>query len=195
MIAGLVGMVAAVILMVSIGGTAAQPKSGQPKRVLFLHTFGPNFEQGASWNREIQRELNRQSPWPLNIQDQSLITAIDGDDAAESKFVEYLGTRYAQRAPDLIVALGAPAANFVQEHRPKLFPTTPMLLAVVEVRRVIQAMLSEQDAVAGVRFDQDAIIENYCGCCRKRKLSRSSSETRPANDFGLASFKGYWALC
>ena len=53
-----------------------------------------------------------------------------------------------------------PQLNFVQEHRTKLFPTTPMLLAVVEVRRVIQAMLSEQDAVAGVRYDQDAIIEN-----------------------------------
>ena len=155
---------AAFVVVVSIGAAAAQPKSGetvaQPKRVLFLHTFGPNFEQGAAWNREIQRELNQQSPWPLNIQDQSLVTAIDGDDAAEAKFVEYLGTLYAQRAPDLIVALGAPAANFVQEHRTKLFPTTPMLLAAVEVRRVVQAMLSEQDAVAGVRYDQVAAIEN-----------------------------------
>ena len=159
-IAGLVWLAAAVILMVSIGGTAAQPNSDQPKRVLFLHTFGPNFEQGAAWSREIQRELNRQSPWPLNILDQSLVTAIEGDDAAEAKFVEYLGTLTAQRAPDLIVALGAPAANFVQEHRTKLFSTTPMLLAAVEVRRVVQAMLSEQDAVAGVRYDQVAAIEN-----------------------------------
>ena len=60
----------------------------------------------------------------------------------------------------MIVALGAPAANFVQEHRTKLFSTTPMLLAAVEVRRVVQAMLSEQDAVAGVRYDQVAAIEN-----------------------------------
>jgi hypothetical protein len=28
---------------------------------------------------EIQKELNRQSPWPLNIQEQSLVTALDGD--------------------------------------------------------------------------------------------------------------------
>jgi hypothetical protein len=51
---------AAVVLMVSIGGTAAQPKSGEtaarPKKILFLHTFGPNFEQGAAWSREIQKE-------------------------------------------------------------------------------------------------------------------------------------------
>ena len=155
---------AAVVLFVSIGGTAAQPKSGetaaQPKKILLLHTFGPNFEQGAAWSREIQKELNRQSPWPLDIQEQSLVTALDGDDAAEAKFVEYLKALYAQRPPDLIVALGAPAARFVQQHRTDLYPTTPMLLAAVEVRRVEPSMLSEQDAVAGVRFDQVAAIEN-----------------------------------
>ena len=122
--------------------------------------IGPNFEQGAAWSREIRSELNRQSPWPLDIQEHSLVTALDGDDAAEAKFVEYLGALYAQRPPDLIVAIGAPAARFVQRHRTDLFPTTPMLLAAVEVRRVEPSMLSEQDAVAGVRFDQVALVEN-----------------------------------
>ena len=155
---------AAVVLVVSIGGTAAQPKSGetaaQPKKILFLHSFGQNFQQGAAWSREISNELNRQSPWPLDIQEHSLVTARNGDDAAEAKFVEYLKALYAQRPPDLIVAIGAPAARFVQQHRADLFPTTPMLLAAVEVRRVEQSMLSEQDAVVGVRFDQVALVEN-----------------------------------
>ena len=73
---------AAIVLLVSIGGIAAQPKSAdtaaQPKKLLILHTFGPNFEQGAAWSREIQKELNRKSPWSLNIQEQSLFTALDG---------------------------------------------------------------------------------------------------------------------
>ena len=101
---------AAVVFLVSIGGTAARPKSADtaahPKKILILHTFGPNFQQGAAWSREIQEELNRQSPWPLNIQEQSLVTALDGNDAAEAKFVEYLGALYTQHPPDLIVALG-----------------------------------------------------------------------------------------
>ena len=146
---------AAVILVISIGAAAAQPK-----RILFLLSFGPNFQQGASWNREIQNELNRQSPWPLDIQEHSLVTARNGDSAAEAKFVEYLGALYAQRPPDLIVAIGAPAARFVQQHRVDLYPTTPMLLAAVEVRRVEPSMLSEQDAVVAVRFDQVALAEN-----------------------------------
>ncbi len=157
-------IVAAVVLVVSIGGTAAQPKSGetagQPKNILFLHSFGQNFQQGAAWSREISYELNRLSPWPLDIQEQSLVTARNGDDAAEAKFVEYLKALYARRPPDLIVAINAPAARFVQHHRTELFPTTPMLLAVVELRRVEQSLLSERDAVVGVRFDQVALVEN-----------------------------------
>ena len=35
-----------------------------------------------------------------------------------------------------------------------------MLLAAVELRRVEQSLLSEQDAVVGVRFDQVALFEN-----------------------------------
>ena len=155
---------AAVVICISISGIAAQPKPGdraaQPKRILLLHTFGPNFEQGAAWSREIQRELNKQSPWPLNIQEQSLITALDGNDAAEAKFIEYLRSIYTQRPPDLIVSLGGPAAIFIRQHKADLFPTTPMLLAAVEVRRVDPSMVSNQDVVAGARYDQVSAIEN-----------------------------------
>ena len=110
--------------------------------------------------RQIRNELNRQSLWPLDIQDFSLVTARGGDAAAEAKFVEYLKALYAQRPPDLIVAIGAPAARFVQKYRADLYPETPMLLAAVEVRRVEPSMLSEQDTVVGARFDQVALVEN-----------------------------------
>jgi len=155
---------AAVALVVSIGGTAAQPKSGetaaQPKKILFLHSFGPKFQPWATWSREIGRELNWQSPWPLDIQEQSLVTARGGDDPSEAKFGEYLGVLYAQGPPDLIVAIGAPAARFVQRHRADLFPTTPMLLAAIEARRVDPSTLSEQDAVVGLRTDYVVLFEN-----------------------------------
>ena len=155
---------ATVALLVSIGEATAQSKSGepaaQPKKIIFLHSYSQNFEPGAEWSRKIRDELGRQSPWPLEIQEYSLVTAQGGNDAAEAKFAEYLAALYAQRPPDLIVAFGGPAARFVQRHRADLYPTTPMLLAAVELRRVEQSMLSEQDAVVGVRFDQVALVEN-----------------------------------
>jgi signal transduction histidine kinase len=146
---------AAVVLLVSIGETAAQPK-----KIVVLHSYDRNFEPGAVWSREIRNQLGRQSPWPLEIQEHSLVTAVNGNDAADAKFVEFLAALYAQRAPDLIIGLGAPAARFVQQHRTDLYPTTPMLLAAVELRRVEQSLLSEQDAVVAVQFDQVALVEN-----------------------------------
>ena len=155
---------AAVVLLVSIGEMAAQLKSreiaDQPKKILFLHSYGPNFQPWVTWSREIGRELNRQSPWLPDIQEHSVVTARGGDDSSEPKFAEYLGVLYARQPPDLIVAIGSPAGRFVQRHRADLFPTTPMLLAAVEVRRVEPSMLSGQDAVVGVRFDQAALVEN-----------------------------------
>jgi His Kinase A (phospho-acceptor) domain len=155
---------AAVVLVVSIGETAAQERSGeaaaQPKKILFHYSFGPSFQPWARWGREICKELVKQSRRPLDIQEHSVITARNGDDAAEAKFVEYLAALNAQRQPDLIVAFGAPAARFVQRHRADLYPTTPMLLAAVEVRRIDQSMLSEQDVVAAVRADYVVLFEN-----------------------------------
>ena len=143
---------------------------------------------------EIQKELNRQSPWPLNIQEQSLVTA-HGDHAAEAKFVEYLGALYAQRPPDLVVAFGAAAGRFMQQHRAELFPTTPMLLAAVEVRRVEPPMLFERDVVAGVRHDQVAAIENVLRLLPETKAIAIIIGNSPLSDFGLASTNGYWVRC
>ena len=159
-----VWIAAAVVLVFSIGETAAQTKSGeaaaQPKKILFLYSFGPSFQPWATWGREIRREMDKQSRWPLDIQEHSLVTARNGDTAADAKFVEYLAALDDQRQPDLIVAFGAPAAHFVQRHRVDLYPTTPMLLAAVEARRVDQSMLSERDVVAAVRSDYVVLFEN-----------------------------------
>ena len=156
--------IAASVLLLSLADTAAQAKSGeaaaQPKQVLFLHSLGASFQPWAVWTREIRQQLNRQSPWPLDVQEQSLVSALRGDDSADVKFVEYLTALYGRRKPDLIVAVGAPAARFVQQHRADLFPTTPMLLAAVEIRRVEQSMLAASDTVVPVRVDHVAAFKN-----------------------------------
>ena len=160
---GYMWVAAAVVFAVSIGAAAAQSKAGeaaaQPKTILFLHSYGLNVQPWAAWSREIQAELNRQSPWPLVIHEQPLASA-GASDTTEAKLAEYLATLHAQRPPDLIVAVGTPAAHFVRRHRTDLYPTTPMLLAAVEVRRVEKSTLSEQDAIAGVHLDEVALFKN-----------------------------------
>jgi signal transduction histidine kinase len=178
---------AAVVLLVSIGGTAAQNRSDEaaapPKKILFLNPYGQNFEPWAVWGKEIRNELNRQSAWPLDIDEYSIATARDDARAAEPKFVEYLTALFAQRPPDLIVALGGPAARFVQQHRTDLFSTTPMLLAAVELRWVEPSMLSEQDAVVGVRYDQFALVENILRLLPETKAIAMIIGNSPAERF------------
>jgi signal transduction histidine kinase len=191
-IAGIVG-VAFFGLMISLGGTAAQPKSGktadQPKKILFLHSYGPNFLPWSTWSREIGRELNRQSPWLPDIQEYSIVTARGGDVSPEPKFTEYLGVLYAERPPDLIVAIGSPAARFVQRHRADLFPTTPMLLTAIEARRIDQATLSEQDTVALVRFDQAALVENILRLLPETKAIAMILGNSPVEQFWVGEHK------
>ena len=164
-------LAAAIVLGILIGETAASPKFAvQPKQILFLHSFGPNFQLGTTWSREIQSELNRQSPLALDIQEYSLVTARNGDNAAQTKFVEYLNSLYAERWPDLIVAVGAPAARFLQQHRAKLFPATPMLVATLDMRRVEPSILSANDAVVAVQFNQVAFIQDILRLLPETKL-------------------------
>jgi len=154
--------IAVVFLLIPIGDAPAQSGTAahDPKQVLFFFSYGPNFEPWVTWTTEIRRELTRTSPWPLEFQEHSIVTALRGDDPADRQFVEYLTALYARMRPDLIIAMGAPAARFVQKHRQDLFPTTPMLLAAVEARWVHPSMLSGQDHAATTVVDHAAIMEN-----------------------------------
>ena len=82
-----------------------------------------------------------------------LVTARLDNDKSDALFVDYLNALYAEKPPDLIVALGAPAANFVQRYRPRIFSRTPMLFTAVEARRVQYDRLTENDTVAAVAHD------------------------------------------
>ena len=76
------------------------------------------------------------------------------------QFTEYLNALFSRRAPDIIVAFGAPAAAFIQRHRASLFPATPMVLTAVDQRRVAQASLTENDAVVAVRLNIPFLFGN-----------------------------------
>ena len=99
--------------------------AAEHKRVMLLHSFGQDFKPWSEYAKDIRAELKRQSPWPLDIIENSLVTARFSDENPEAPFVEYLSALFANRPLDVIVSIGAPAADFVQRHRRRLFPATP----------------------------------------------------------------------
>ena len=149
-----------VLLLACVAGPAGFAAERPQKNILMLHSFGRDFKPWIDYARAIRTELDRQSPWPLEIVDQSLLTARSSDENPEGPFVEYLLATFATRPLDLIVCIGAPAARFVQRHRRQLFATTPMVFTAVEQRRVQRSSLTENDTVVAVAHDFPAIIAN-----------------------------------
>ncbi|WP_426614488.1 sensor histidine kinase [Bradyrhizobium sp. McL0616] len=154
-------MIAASVLPRS--ASAAEPGAttrSEPKRVLVLHSFGREFRPWSEYARSIKAELERQSPWPLDIQEHTLLTARFNNSGPEAPFVEYLRSLYLGSPPDLVLSIGAPAARFVQRYRGQLFLDTPTVLTVVEQRLVNRLDLTDNDVVVSVRNDFMAAFEN-----------------------------------
>jgi signal transduction histidine kinase len=141
-------------LICSVAGAA------EPKRVMLLHSFGREIRPWSDYAQSIRSVLQRQSPWPLDITDQSLISARSDDQESEPAFVEYLRALFTKHPLDLIVCVGAPAAGFVQGHREQLFASTPMVFTAVERRRIQYSTLTASDAVVPIRIDFLALVKN-----------------------------------
>src|SRR3954451_1617269 len=124
------------VLLISCMHQPAAAAAGETRRIVLLHSFGRDFLPWTGYSRAIRAELERQSPWPLEISDYSLLSARGTDQASDRPFVEYLHASYPNRPPDLVVSVGGPAAAFVQRYRQELFPGTPLLLTAVDQRRL-----------------------------------------------------------
>jgi len=146
---------AVLFLIATLDGALAEPK-----RVLLLHSFGRDFAPWNQFTRGVRQELDRKSPDPVEFFDAALMTERFGADQDEGPFTEYLQALFAKRQIDLIVAIGAPAARYVQERRRQLFPSTPMLLTGVEQRRIPFSTLTANDAVVAVSTDHAVVVRN-----------------------------------
>ena len=145
-------VLSAIFLLTTLGAGAAETK-----QVLMLHSFGREVRPWSEYARTIRAELDRQSPWPLEITEHSLLTARSSDETPD---VEYLRALHAKRPFDLIVTIGAPAVVFVQRHRQQLFVTTPMVFTAAEQRRFQYSMLTANDTVVAFAHSFRAVFEN-----------------------------------
>jgi signal transduction histidine kinase len=132
---------------------AQRSARGELKRVLVLHSFGREFRPWSEYARSIKTELERQSSWPLDIQEHTLLSARFNNPGPEAPFVDYLESLYQGAPPDVVLSIGAPAARFLQRYRQRLFPKIPTVLTVVEERLVSRLDLTENDVVVSARLD------------------------------------------
>src|SRR5215207_8569906 len=94
-----------------------------------------------------------------------------------------------RQPPELILAIGAPAANFVQRYRERIFPGTPMLFTAVEARRVQYDKLTQDDTVVAVAHDFPASFENILRVLPRTKTIAIVNGTSPNETFWLGELR------
>ena len=141
-------------VLISFSAAAAKPK-----RIVVLQSNGQNFKPWSDYAKAFRQELEQRSNQALIVQSFPVVLGPDSLDGGKG-FAEYLKSLFPSEAPDLMVALGAPAASFIQGHREELFPAAPTLFAAVDERRVQQGRLSGNDAVVSVRIDIPGLFEH-----------------------------------
>ena len=180
---GRIWCVVGVLLLLASPSVSSVAGAVEPKRVMLLHSFGRDTRPWSDYAQSIRSELQQQSPWPLDITNHSVITARSEDDHAEVAFVEYLRALFAKEPLDLIVSIGAPAAAFVQRHRPELFAATPMVFTAVEQRRIQYSSLTPSDAVVPIRIDYLSIVNNVLQVLPETKNAWIVVGTAPIEQF------------
>ena len=142
-------------------------------RLRAIHSFGNN--------QQIAKPSGFSRPLALN--------ARLNDDKADAPFVDYLHALYADNPPDLILAIGAPAANFVQRYRKRIFPGTPMLFTAVEARRVQYDKLTHDDTFVAVAHDFPASFENILRVLPRTKTIAIVNGASPNETFWLGELQ------
>jgi signal transduction histidine kinase/ABC-type uncharacterized transport system substrate-binding protein len=147
----------AVTLLTFAAGNAT---AAEPKRVLLLHSFGPDFRAEEIFADYLRTDLAERSPYPLDRYEASLEIARFGDGERDEAFTTYLRALFATHPPDLIVTMVSPAARFIQRHRQELFPSTPVIFAALDARAIKAATLTANDTMVTLSTDLHTIFGN-----------------------------------
>jgi signal transduction histidine kinase len=146
----------ALLLLLSVIG----PVAAEPRHVLLLHSYGPHFSPWRAIAGSFREELIGHSPYEIDLYEASLQTERLGQPQDEGPFIDYLRALFSGRSPDLVVAMGAPAARFFLRNRSRIFPSTPLLITGADERAFSDAALTSNDAAVAVWFDQARLIDN-----------------------------------
>ena len=104
-----------------------------PRRVLIVTSFGSRFAPFETYATELRTELVDGWPAPIEFLETPLEIARFPAPPEEGPLADYLRTLVANRKLDLVVTIGAPAADFVSRRQP--FPGVPTLIAGLERRQ------------------------------------------------------------
>jgi signal transduction histidine kinase len=148
------------LALIAFAFAADSRAATEPKRVLLLHSFGPQFVPWVFFAGHFREELIRQMPGQIDLYEASLDGARFQQPDEQRPIIDYLTALFEKRKLDVIVTIGAPATFFVQKYRAQFFPSVPMVIGAPEQRAIDYATLTSNDAPVPVKLDFGKWVEN-----------------------------------
>ena len=141
---------------------ARSAAAADPDRVLLLHSFGPDFSPWNTITPPFREALRKLAPNPIDLYEASLQAERFGESPAreESPFIDYLNALLAGREPRLVVVMGAPVTRFALRNRARLFPSSPLLIAVSDVSTYEDLALTARDTACPTSYDPTVHIDH-----------------------------------
>lgn len=112
-------------------GAATSAVAAEPARVLLLTGADPSQPAVFVQIRAIRSVLDAEMPGGAEVYLDSIDGFRFGDEDFTQEFLALMQKKYKGQHVDLIVVLGTHAADFVLQHRAKLWPGTPVLFSSV----------------------------------------------------------------
>ncbi|MBE2242592.1 MAG: PAS domain-containing protein [Burkholderiaceae bacterium] len=142
------------LLLACAAAATAAAQAESSYRVLVLYSNSRPLPANLEFSEGLERGLHDLPRWQPEVSNEYLDSPRFGGAAYEAAMTAYLRGKYAQFAPQVIVAAGEMALKFLLGHRRDLFPGVPIVHAAVDRTR-LPALGPMPPDVIGVPVDYD----------------------------------------
>ena len=163
--------------------TALSSNGAQQKRILVVHSFEQTTSPFSAFNASFREHMLRAWPAKAAFYDVSLEGWRPGLKANEDALVQMIRTRFSDLRMDLVVAVGARAAQFYVRYREELFPNVPLLLFGDE-RASPLSLLAPDDSFVGAKSPGVQLVNGI--------LNLLPGTTTIAVIFGNSPLEQFW---
>jgi PAS domain S-box-containing protein len=180
------------LLLLGLSAVSVTAQDGATRRVLLIHSFGRDFAPFNLMASHFRTELGKLYPERVEFVDASLEMArFDGVEKDEP-LLTFLAAVFAQKPPDLLVPIGAPAALFCHRNRASLFPKVPILAVGLDKRRADPMADTPGVVEAMTDIELGVLMENILRVRPETRQVFVTMGTAPLEQFWAAELKKAW---
>ena len=118
-------------IAIAFGWSGKAHAEQPPRRVLILSGFNYTFPAATQAINGIEKRLSESSQQKFVIDAEFLDLVRVADPGHETRTATFVREKYASKPPDVVIAVGTAALQFIQKHRDIISPEIPLVFAGV----------------------------------------------------------------